>query len=124
MERARIASALAEALEITRKGTRGPARVIWEPTIPPDAIDELEDVLSKQSELSAFNNQRPWFLGIVGGAVTFRDLAIWLISRAFRTYPEEGNRAIEKSIDELEQFLSATEIPLMTITALLGIEVD
>jgi aminoglycoside phosphotransferase family enzyme len=83
-------------------------------------------VLSEQSKLSAFDNQRPWFLGIAGGAVTYGDLGTWLISRAFRTYLEKGNHAIEKSIDELEQFLSATEIPLMTITALLGsrFEVD
>ncbi len=123
MDRERISSALARALDLARRTTRFPAEIFWEPTLPPDGLDELEECLRDQEDLRIFENRELWFFSIGCGNVNHRDLALWLTARAFRLHSQlkDDVSAVEDTVENLHQFLGTTTIPILTVAAVSGV---
>jgi len=108
-----LAKGLRRALGQVHGERSGVRRILGKLTIEPSALDPLEAAIASRPELSEFDKRPLWFFGPWGGQVTHRDLATWLVRRAYRG--RNANRP-QRAIRDLGRYLRSTEIPILQIS--------
>ncbi len=122
MDSRRLIAALESSVRKVNGVRARPASIFnQDPFVSSKVLDDLEKCIREEDDLKMFDG-RPWFLLRSGRVLEPRNLATWLVRRAYNKQATDEKTGSKIVVEELQRFVDADRIPISYVALLDGVE--